>query len=471
MNNPVIQHVMQKFFDDRFNNAQNNTATDKRNAGKMPIDKPEHLRNGPSQRAQLKSPSDTTIYAPVLKRKVTPTMEPINAICPISNIRMDQINHVGQDRITTNTKSNLNSETMNGAQVVSDLLEPMLEGLNQMQMTENNGNVDIIDHFVDNVRAEQHPEDEQVMMRRPNGLDPAELELARDRAQKTKLQAEKYKTTVEPPGKQDFSHILDIGSGVSDDDFFHLTCHIEPSLIHKIEKGEFVELEKLLPKDRLGKNSSENRLEWVQRDGGTFLVPAQKDNKIGGFRRWEQAFRAYATIYCGANPHRAKEIWQYITVINTAASSYSWDNVYNYDITFRHLMAFNPQRSWAITYNQMWNLSMKDPLPCKARFGGSSAFSHASGSGYVNGRNQNNNAGNHGTKKIKPDYCWDFNKGLPCKFGNRCRFIERCSYCDSPTHGVNSCHKLSKKSNGHRHSNEHNNHHKNQGNGQGQAAK
>ena len=80
------------------------------------------------------------------------------------------------------------------------------------------------------------------------------------------------------------------------------------------------------------------------KDGGTFLVLANKDNKIGSFRRWEQAFRAYATIYCGANPQRSKEIWQYITVINTAAASYLWDNVYNYDITFRHLMAFNPQR-------------------------------------------------------------------------------------------------------------------------------
>ena len=68
-------------------------------------------------------------------------------------------------------------------------------------------------------------------------------------------------------------------------------------------------------------------------------------------------------IYCAANPQRSKEIWQYISVINTAASAYAWDNVYNYDITFRHLMAFNPGRSWAVTYNQMWNLSMQDPLP------------------------------------------------------------------------------------------------------------
>ena len=68
--------------------------------------------------------------------------------------------------------------------------------------------------------------------------------------------------------------IPDIGAGVSDDHFFHLTCHIEPSLIHKIEKGELVELEKILPKDKINKGD-DNRLEWIHKDGGTFLVPAQ----------------------------------------------------------------------------------------------------------------------------------------------------------------------------------------------------
>ena len=238
-------------------------------------------------------------------------------------------------------------------------------------------------------------------------------------------------------------NMLNIGSGVSDDDFFHLTCHIEPSLIHKIEKGEFVELEKLLPKDKLG-GKEESRLEWVQRDGGTFLVPGQWDNKIGSFRKWEQAFRAYATIYCGAHPHRSKEIWQYITVINTAATSYQWDNVYNYDITFRHLMAFNPQRSWAVTYNQIWNLSMRDPLP---KFNGKGAYQHYSGSGFAAPRSASSgyNGNPMQVKRNKSDYCWNFNKGVPCRFGVKCKFVERCKYCDSPSHGVHACTKLQKK--------------------------
>ena len=208
------------------------------------------------------------------------------------------------------------------------------------------------------------------------------------KAESTVVEAEKFRAAIATPkGNVDFAMfnhnncnqtspvmqtpnvptIPNIGNGVSDDDFFHLVCHLEPSMIHKIENGEFVELERLLPKSGLNfcnRASDENRLEWIQRDGNTFLVPANsKENKITGIRRWEQAFRVYATIYCAANPQRSKEIWQYISVINTAASSYIWDNVYNYDITFRRLMAFNPNRSWAVTYNQMWNLSMKDPCP------------------------------------------------------------------------------------------------------------
>ena len=264
--------------------------------------------------------------------------------------------------------------------------------------------------------------------------DVNELEQARTKADRAVVEAEKYRAQIEQPG---MNNLMNIGSGFSDDDFFHLTCYINPGLIHKIEKGEFVELEKLLPRDKMGgRNSDDNRLEWVQRDGGMFLVPVQKDNKINNFRRWEQAFRAYTTIYCGANPLRAKEIWQYITVINTAASSYTWENVYNYDITFRHLMAFNPQRSWAVTYNQM-----RDPLP---RNGQKSAYPHYSGGGYVANKFNNNGNGGQG-KKNKSDYCWDFNKGVPCKFGAKCKFIERCKYCDAPTHAVHACPKLLKK--------------------------
>ena len=261
-------------------------------------------------------------------------------------------------------------------------------------------------------------------------------------AEKAILDAEKYKATIaEPPepGNEIIIPHFDVRSSISDDDFFHLVCHIDSSMVSKIEKGEFIELKKLLPKDRKRK-SDDNHLEWVHQDGGTFLaLVSDRMNKISSVRKWEQAFRVYATIYCGANPGRAKEIWEYVSVINTAASSFMWDNVYEYDVTFRHLMAFNPNRSWAVTYNQMWNICMCDPLPSQNMFQGCSA-------NYSGNRQSNSNTGTHGSgnKKKKSDYCWNFNKGQNCKYRKKCRFIEHCSYCDSESHGLNKCPKLEK---------------------------
>ena len=49
----------------------------------------------------------------------------------------------------------------------------------------------------------------------------------------------------------------------TDDDFFHVTCHIEENLKEKIKKGGYVDLERLLPKDKTGvKVSEENKLEF-----------------------------------------------------------------------------------------------------------------------------------------------------------------------------------------------------------------
>ena len=170
-----------------------------------------------------------------------------------------------------------------------------------------------------------------------------------------------------------------------------------------------------------------------------FLVPAKRENKINSFRKWEQAFRLYASIYCDKNLFRTKEILQYITVIETAASAYVWENVYNYDIIFRQLMAFNPNRSWAVLYSQMWNLPMCEPLNKIKQFGNSSSYScnnsnnHTSSKGGVRRKSGN-----------KSDYCWNFNKGVKCKFGKSCKFIERCSFCDSPNHGIHVCQKFEK---------------------------
>ena len=366
----------------------------------------------------VKSPSDTTIYAPALCKNRT--------TCDQANIG----NTVGSDQISKRVSPVISRPDTDPNLLIQNFVDTMrLEHEQARQLNK-----------------ERLQENKKCRASADNNESCIRFEQAQKKLDGTVVEAEQFKASIAEPGKNEGREpqlIPNIGSGVSDDDFFHLTCHIEPNLIHKIELGEFVELEKLLPKDRSGTNrNDESRLEWVQCEGGTFLVPAQRDCKINSFRKWELAFRAYATIYCAANPHRSKEIWQYISVINTAASSFIWDNVYNYDITFRHLMAFNPMRSWAITYNQMWNLSMRDPIPRNNSSGKSSS------SYYGTNQYSNNPKGAGEQKRNKSDYCWNFNKGVPCKFGNKCKFVERCKYCDSPAHGVNACPKLQKKQGG-----------------------
>ena len=351
---PQLQRWFERMFAQQMKKHAEETPTGKQNNQKGKQKVSDNLKGNRKEDNVIKSPSDTTIYAPALNRSS-------GGYSPLNNqnkgFKLNQPEPSGSDG-----KNNFSNEEINT----------------------------IISNFVESVRVEQvvAPDNEvrlqaqQGECRRASSIQeaiPGQTE-ARRRTDNAVVEAEKFRAAIAQVPGESFTPfdrvgnsgmpavIPNIGEGISDDDFFHLTCHIEPSLIHRIEKGEFVELEKLLPKDKYGKNGDENRLEWVHRDGGTFLVPAQRDNKITNFRRWEQAFRAYATIYYGANPQRLKEIWQYITIINTAASAYTWDNVYNYDVTFRHLMAFNPNRSWAITYNQRWNLSMREPLPKKPRF-------------------------------------------------------------------------------------------------------
>ena len=194
--------------------------------------------------------------------------------------------------------------------------------------------------------------------------DQAFNELVEEAKQKSKdliIGAEKFKdSTNPPPGMVSIigpaGLVMTGPQGVMDmdDQFFHVTCHVDQGLKDKIAKGEFVDLEKLLPKIRTGR--TENKLDLVYRDGQSFFVPAQTEIKINGIRRWEQAFRIYAAIYSQANPTWAAEIWQYVHVINTAANSYVWENVASYDYTFRQLKSHYPQRNWAKIYNQMWSM-------------------------------------------------------------------------------------------------------------------
>ena len=340
------------------------------------------------------------------------------------------------------------------------------------QVAENDQIINRISDFVEAMRVEG----DRGRQQQPRRETPSpSYEAALSKTQNAIIDSERHRASVAetPAGK--IVDIYDTATSsaddtkvkLSDDDFFHLTCHVEEGLMTKIEAGEYVDLERLLPKEKFFRKNDEQKLEWVFKEGSSYLVPsADKDRKINGIRKWEQAFRVYAMIYCGANPNRAKEVWQYIGDINTAAASYQWDNVASYDYTFRHLMEFNPARSWSTIYNQMWNLCMRDPITRgskttnygqhqnnSSRYPATASSSNQQGisfggtshSSSFNSSNNNNAVAKVSKKRSKFDYCWNFNKGVKCGYGNRCRFIERCSHCDLPSHPIIHCAKAPEK--------------------------
>ena len=436
MNNPHLKRLLNKMLDERIKNAcENGESSNSQLLSKLtPNDESKNKQNGKTSKGNMtiKSPSDTTIYMPALK---------------LVEKRNDHGNLV-QQRIQQRT-DNFQSGSGLAPAMQALGLQDMSESDSQIQfMTRreseaigrnnpmSNDKPDVISkisNFVDQMRLDfedaehkehedDHDHQETQMTRIKSSVIAPGLDEAQRQMEQAIVETEKFKASVEKPPSdpnycfpdntmsQDLSKNTVrqvIGStGITDDDFFHLTCHIDPSLKRKIESGEFVDLDKLLPKDNTFHGrivaSNETKLEWVQSKGSTYLVPAKNTSRVNCFRCWEQAFRMYATIYCTKNPNRAREIWQYISVINTASMSYSWDNVYNYDIVFRQLMEFNPNRSWAVTYNQMWNLSMTNPL---AQGQGRRSFGGNSGP-------INNSGGGHNKKKL--DYCWSFNKGVKC---------------------------------------------------------
>ena len=271
-----------------------------------------------------------------------------------------------------------------------------------------------------------------------------QMQDARQAAEEAILQAERYKARIQQPNRGNFTFSPKVNKwnddslramrylDSEDDEFFHTTCHIDETIREKIEKGKFIELEKLIQKRILQHGfKDEGRMQLINKDGVSYFVPSvDRETKIDNIKKWEQAFRVYTTIYCKANPTRSGEILQYVDIIHRAAAIFNWDNVAKYDYVFRQLMAAKPHRSWAKVYTQMWNLTLNEPIK-KFNEGGNSNsnFPH----------NKNN-------QRKKDTFCWKYNK-KSCTYGRSCKFEHKCSYCGVAGHPVLDCHKKNGKKN------------------------
>ena len=373
--NPKLKKIFRRLVHDEQTNEKQINATQQANTGKQ----------------VEKALSDTTIYAPACVRR-----DPqIIASSPIL-----------RNRLQTATAAQASSTDYNNVAQILDRMR--LENL-----------VRAGEPGPSRVQEDPRPgtsqaATEELRPRTQDELDAEAVQRARKIAQDKIVEAEKFRASIDvPPG---------MSRDNDDDAFFMNTCHTEQSETERISKGNFMDLNKIYPRQNDYKSSQDNRLEIVNRDGHTYFVPAGENTKrVFNYHTWQKAFRVYATIYSRANPHRAAEILQYMDVIGNAASTFIWENVAAYDYVHRQLMHQKPNRSWAKIYQQGWSMSMKEHV-----------FSRGSNS---NGQRQSNGKR---SEKIDP-YCWRFNKNN-CKRVN-CRYEHKCSYCGAAGHGSYNCRK------------------------------
>ena len=402
-NDPRVQKLLKQLMDEEADKKK------KRHSHKSSKNTPKGVNQITKNANMIKSPSDTTLYAP--------------ALC----------------------KQSGNSQVG----IVRNLMNNSNTPVSSKQISE----------FVERIRRDESERRSQSIDRSsPRNGTAAREENSTNPVANLVVEAERFKASIEKPSGNNERNVDVLNESVleliellkkkvdvdndNDDDFMHVTCHIDSNLRTKIGRGEFVELERLLPKTRnqvmnVSSSGSNSEIQLVRRDGASFVIPetVSKENKITNIRKWEQAFRVYTAIYSEVNTERSAEIWQYVHIINTAAMSYTWENVAFYDYTFRQLMARKPRRSWAKIYTQMWNLAMTDQL-------------HKNNNG-TGGQN----SGNSKSSDWRQRCCWRFNKGKCSKWN--CKYDHRCKGCGSYSHGLHQCNSQYKKGdNGGRKNNE-----------------
>ena len=80
-----------------------------------------------------------------------------------------------------------------------------------------------------------------------------------------------------------------VHSVMVDEDYLVLGANIDESLEQKIEKGEYVDLGKLLPRDRI-LQEEDQRLQMVNHNGQSYWVPISDHLSISNYTKWELAF-------------------------------------------------------------------------------------------------------------------------------------------------------------------------------------
>lgn len=207
-----------------------------------------------------------------------------------------------------------------------------------------------------------------------------------------------------------------------------LGAHVDYCIREAIQRGDYINLARLLPKDTVVPDDDLDRYHMVGADGHSYYVKRSDEvNKdlglpITSLARWDEAFRTYSAIYLERHPWKATQLAEYVNYIHRQAATFIWGNVYNYDILFRRIMITDPERDWDIVNYRYAMEQFTDRLVDRPR-----------------NNFQNSSSGGFKRKVHKRDPCWRFNRTGKCKFGNSCTFDHRCAGCGALDHGQHEC--------------------------------
>ena len=204
-----------------------------------------------------KSPSDTTIYAPALN--LTPEWPDRNPDQQDPNVVVQKI-----------------SDFVAGIRLQQEKGHDV--GRNRTMSVATGDQLNIVAHGKSTVGGgDCKYVDDGAVAGKSSDPTPNWIDQARDTAQKLVADAERNKARPEMSqgGPRNYSDRVD-------DDFFHITCHVDSTLRAKIEAGQYVDLEKLLIKDKpFSRGNTDNRMGLFTKDGLTYFAPASdRDVKI-----------------------------------------------------------------------------------------------------------------------------------------------------------------------------------------------
>ena len=138
----------------------------------------------------------------------------------------------------------------------------------------------------------------------------------------------------------------------------NLATHVDTKTRKAIEQGEFIDFVSLLSENAAASpNVHELLTLTLNGDSVPIHFPSQRRAKkvpIDSFDRWLSAFIAYAIVLLRAFPHRAADMFAYLSIIQSAHKKFLGLAWLAYDLDFRWRAARDPTLSWSTIHPQLY---------------------------------------------------------------------------------------------------------------------